>query len=135
VKEGDYLSKLVADHYGKFNESLIDLVLSHNPSLKNIDLVLVDQQITIPEVSEEILIIPASSNGHFSVHLGTFSGSNEARLFRNQLPLRRQNITVKPKKVSPGQTWFRVEAEAYGSKKEALEVIKRLREKKLLPFF
>ena len=135
VKEGDYLSRLVANHYGKFNESLIDLVLNHNPSIKNIDLVLVDQQIRLPEINEEILIIPASSKGHFSVHLGTFPGSNEAHQFRNQLPLNRQNITVKPKKVSPRQTWFRVEAESYGSKNEALEVIKRLRERKLLPFF
>ncbi len=135
VKEGDYLSRLMAGHYGKFNESLIDLVLNQNPSLKNIDLVLVDQQIRFPKITEDLLIIPDPSKGSFRVHLGTFAGSNEASQFRNQLPLNRQNITVKPKKVSPGQTWYRVEAESYGSKNEALEVIKRLREKKLLPFF
>ena len=134
VKRGDYLTKLVVAHYGRFNESLIDLVLSYNPSISNIDLVLIDQQIKFPELHEEILIVPVS-DGHFSVHLGTFPGLNEARQFINQLTLNRKNITVKPKKVSRRQTWYRVEAESYESKKEALQVIKALKEKRLLPFF
>jgi general secretion pathway protein A len=134
VKEGDYLSKLVANHYGKLNESLIDLVLNHNPSIKNIDLVLVDQQIRLPELNEETLIVPISDE-HFSVHLGTFSSLKEADQFINQLTLNRKNITVKPKKVSRRQTWYRVEAGSFESKMEALQVIKNLREKRLLPFF
>ena len=134
VKKGDYLSKLVVNHYGKLNESLIDLVLNHNPSISNIDLVLVDQQIKLPELNEETLIVPVSDE-HFSVHLGTFPGLKEAHQFINQLTLNRKNITVKPKKVSRRQTWYRVEAGSYESRKEALEVIKTLREKRLLPFF
>lgn len=133
VKEGDYLSKLIAGYYGKLNESLIDLVLNYNPSIKNIDLVLVNQLIRLPELKEETLIFPVSGKGPFSIHLGTFPGSNEAHRFRNQLLLNRQNLTVKSIKVSPRQTWFRVEAASYGSKNEALEVIKKLRERKLLP--
>ncbi len=78
VKKGDYLSKLIVRHYGRLNESLIDLVLNHNPSIKNIDLVLVDQQIRFPEINEEILIVPVS-DGHFSVYLGTFPGLKEAQ--------------------------------------------------------
>ncbi len=113
---------------------MIDLVLTHNPSIRNIDLVLVDQQIRFPEINEEILIVPVS-DGHFSVYLGTFPGLKEAQQFINQLTLNRKNITVKPKKVSRRQTWYRVEAGSYESRKEALEVIKTLREKRLLPFF
>jgi general secretion pathway protein A len=134
VKEGDYLSKIVFNHFGKLNESLIDLVLNQNPSLSNIDLVLVEQQIKLPELNEEILIVPASDM-HFSAHLGTFSSLIEAKQFKNHLTLYRKNITVRPKKVSPRETWYRVEAGPYESKQEALEVVKTLRKKKLLPFF
>jgi phage tail protein X len=134
VKAGDYLTKLVVNHYGRLNESLIDLVLNHNPSILNIDLVRINQQIKLPEIKEEILIVP-DSDKHFSVHLGTFSGLNEAHQFINRLPLNRKNISVRPKKVSPRQTWYCVDAGSYESRNEALEVIKGLREKKLLPFF
>ncbi len=134
VKKGDYLSKLVTNHYGKLNESLIDLVLSQNPSIKDIDLVLINQQIKLPELNDETLIVQVSDK-HFSAYLGTFSGLEEAQQFINQLTLNRKNITVKPKKVSRRQTWYRVEAGSYESRKEALEVIKTLRGKSLLPFF
>jgi general secretion pathway protein A len=134
VKKGDYLSKLVFHHYGKINESLIDLVLNHNPSISNIDLVLVDQQIKLPELNEEILIVPASDK-YFSAHLGTFASLIDANQLKNQPELKGSNITVKPKKVSPRETWYRVEAGPYESKQEALEVVKTLREKKLLLFF
>jgi general secretion pathway protein A len=130
VKEGDYLSKLVLSYYGKLNESLIDLVLTHNPSLSNVDLVLVDQQIKFPEIKEDKLIVPAPDQ-YFRVHLGTFESLMEANQFKKYS----NNITVSPKKVSPRQTWYRVEAGPYKDKTEALEIIKRLREKKLLPFF
>jgi len=134
VKKGENLSKLIVNHYGKFNKSLADLLLTHNPSITNPDLVLIDQQIKLPEIREEILITPASDN-HFSVHLGTFSDLREANQFVNQLVLKGKNITIQPKKIPPRQTWYRVMVGSFKSQKEALEVIKSLRGKGLLPFF
>jgi general secretion pathway protein A len=134
VKEGDYLSKIVFKHYGKLNESLIDLVLMHNSSISNIDLVLIDQQIELPELSEKTLIIP-SKDTSFHIHLGTFPNTKEADQFKSLPVLKGKNVAVRPQKVSPHQTWYRVEAGSYPSKNETLEVIKTLRGKGLLPFF
>ena len=88
------------------------------------------------EIREEILIVPApTSDKTFNVHLGTFSDLKEANQFVNQLDLKGKNIAIQPKKFSPRETWYRVLLGPYESQKDALEVIKSLRGKGLLPFF
>ena len=134
VKKGKTLSLLALQYYGKFNESLIDLILFHNPTIKNIDLVLVDQKIKLPELSEEALIIEVASK-NYNIYLGTFSDSKKANEFNNQPSLKGKKITIQSKNISRRRTWYRVEAGIFESKQEALEVIKTLRGKGLLPFF
>ncbi len=134
VKEGDFLSKIVVVHYGKINESLVDLVLNQNPSISNINLVLIDQQLKLPELTEESLIVP-SPDGTFSIHLGTFPNEKAADKFKNLQVLKGKSIAVSLKKVSPTQTWYRVEAGTYQNRNEALTVIKTLKGNGLLSFF
>jgi general secretion pathway protein A len=134
VKKGTTLSLLALQYYGKFNESLIDLILFHNPTIKNIDLVLVDQKIKLPELNEEALIIEVASK-NYNIYLGTFSDSKKANEFNNQPSLKGKKITIQSKNISRRRTWYRVEAGIFESKQEALEVIKTLRGKGLLPFF
>jgi general secretion pathway protein A len=134
VTRGQTLSKLAIHYYGKSNESLVDLILTRNPSITDADLILVDQEIHLPELKEETLLAQATDKT-IRVHLGTFSRLNKATLFKNSLTLRGNEIDVKHKKVSPRVTWYRVEATHYRTEKEALADIKMLRGKRLLPFF
>ncbi len=134
ITEGKTLSLLALQYYGKFNESLIDLILFYNPIVKNSDLVLVDQIIRLPTLSEEALIIRVADK-NYSIHLGTFSDSKKAKEFNNQADLKGKKITIQSKNISLKRKWYRVEVGMFESKQEALKVIKTLREKGLLPFF
>ena len=134
VKKGTTISLLALQYYGKFNESLIDLISFYNPTIKNIDLVLVNQKIKLPELSEESLIIEGT-NKKYSIYLGTFSDPKKANEFKNQSALTGKKITIQSKNISRRRTWYHVEAGIFESKQEALEVIKTLRGKGLLPFF
>jgi general secretion pathway protein A len=134
VKKGESLSKLSLHYYGKSNASLVDLILMANPSIINADYILVDQKIQLPELREEALLLHGPDKS-FAIHLGTFLSNNQAHKFKNELDLKGKEITIQPRKISPTQTWYRVEAGGYGSKKEALEDINILRRKGLLSFF
>ncbi len=134
VKKGTTLSLLSLQYYGKFNDSLIDLISFYNPTIKNIDLILVDQKIQIPELSEEALIIQGADK-KYRIHLGTFSDSKKAKEFNDQSALKGKKITIQSKNISLKRKWYRVEVGMFESKQEALEVIKTLRGKGLLPFF
>jgi general secretion pathway protein A len=134
VARGMTLSDLTLQYYGKLNESLIDLVLFYNPTIKNIDLILVDQKIQLPALSEEALIIPAADKT-FRVHLGTFPDLGKTTGFNHQSVLKGTKITIQPKSISLKQKWYRLEAGPFENRQEALEAIKTLRGKGLLPFF
>jgi len=134
IKNGETLSFLCIKYYGEFNESLIDLLLTYNPSIKNADLVLVNQKIQLPEKRDEAILTLAQDNG-FTIHLGTFRDPAQANKFKTEPALKGSTITIQPKKVVNRQTWYRVEAGKYEKKEEALEVIKALKKKGLLPFF
>ncbi len=134
VTKGQTLSKLAFQYYGKSNESLVDLILTRNPSITNADLILVNQEIHLPELKEEALLAQAPDKT-IRIHLGTFSSLSQVALFRNGLALPGKRIAVQPKKVSHRKSWYRVEAAPYQTEKEALTDIRMLRGKGLLPFF
>lgn len=134
VTKGQALSKIALQYYGKSNESLVDLIITHNPSITDADLILVNQEIHLPELKEETLLA-SKPDKTIIVHLGTFSSYNQAILFKNNLPLSSARTAVRSKKVSRQVAWHRVEAVQYGTIKDALADIRILREKGLLPFF
>lgn len=134
VKKGDSLSKISTQYYGMFNESLVDLMLSINSSIRDANLILENQVIQLPIVTEETLILPTPDNT-FTILLGTFSTPAQVAKYKGEPALSGKKITIHPRRVSRHDTWSRVEAGRYRSRAEALAVINTLRAKKLLPFF
>lgn len=67
VKPQDVLAGLIMETYGKNNETLLDIVLQHNPSIKNINLIYAGQKIIMPDLAPETLIFK-SSEGKYFVH-------------------------------------------------------------------
>ena len=134
VGKNDSLSSLGWKYYGTLNETLVDLILDSNPQIKNIHLINVGQQIILPEITEESLII-LSMDHTFEIHLGTFVDTQSARKYENEPALMGKEIEIIPREVSPVDTWYRITAGKYDDKGACLEVIGLLRKKKLLPVF
>ena len=134
VKKGQTISQLTQEYYGMVNLTLIDLLLELNPAITNVHLVLVDQEIKIPNITEALLLI-RSSDHTYEIHAGTFDTSDSAKLYRDERVSKGRKIETLPRKVSPRETWHRVVIGKFGNKDEALKMLYLLKEKGLLPAF
>ena len=134
VKKGQTISQLAQGYYGMVNLTLIDLLLELNPTITNVHLILVDQEIKIPNMTEKLLITP-SPDHTFQIHAGTFETPDSPKLYSGETALKGKKIEVLPRKVSPRETWYRVMIGKFDNKEEALKMIFLLKEKGLLPAF
>jgi len=134
VKKGQTISQLTQEYYGIINLTLIDLLLELNPTITNVHLILVDQEIKIPNITEKLLIIQ-SPDHTFEIHAGTFETPDPAKLYSDELALKGGKIEILPRKVSPRETWYRVMIGKFDNKDEVLKMIFLLKEKDLLPAF
>jgi len=134
VKKGQTISQLTQEYYGMINLTLIDLLLELNPTITNVHLILVDQEIKIPNITEKLLIIQ-SPDHTLEIHAGTFETPDPAKLYSDELALKGKKIEILPRKVSPRETWYRVMIGKFDNKEEVLKMIFLLKEKDLLPAF
>jgi general secretion pathway protein A len=134
VEKGQTISQLTQEYYGMVNLTLIDLLLELDPTITNVDLILVHQEIKIPNITEKLLIIP-SPDHTYKIHAGTFETPDPARLYRDEAALKGKKVEALPRKVSPRETWHRVLIGKFDNKEEALKMISFLKEKGLLPAF
>jgi general secretion pathway protein A len=134
VQKGQNISFLAQKNYRMVNTTLIDLILDFNPEITNADLILVDQKIKIPKITEETLIIQSPEHT-YKIHVGTFWTSNFAKLYRDEPSLKGKEIEILTRRVSPQETWYRVVVGKFDNKDETLKAIDLLKKKKLLPLF
>jgi len=134
VQKGQNISSLAQRYYQKVNSTLIDLILDFNPEITNAHLILIDQIIRIPKITEEKLIIQ-SSDRTYKIHVGTFWTPDFAKLYRDEPSLKGKEIEILSRTVSPQETWYRVVVGKFDNKDEILKVIYLLKEKRLLPLF
>jgi hypothetical protein len=134
VKKGQTLSQLSQEYYGMVNLTLIDLLLELNPTIADVNLIIVDQEIKIPHMTEGLLMIQ-SPDHTYKIHAGTFEAPDSAKLFGDEPALKGQTIEILPRKVSPRETWYRVMIGEFDNKDEVLKRISLLKEKRLLPAF
>jgi LysM repeat protein len=134
VEKGQTLSFLAQKYYHTVNTTLVALILDFNPEITNANLIMVDQKIKIPKMTEELLIM-LSTDHTYKIHLGTFKNPKFVRFYKDESALKGKAIEIFPRKVSPQDTWYRVVAGPFGNKEECLEVIDQFKEKGLLPVF
>ena len=134
VKKGQTLSQLTQKYYGMTNRTLIDFILELNPEITNVHLIIFDQKIKIPNITEELLIIQ-SPDRTYQIHAGTFKTPDAAKLYSNEPVLKGKKIEILPRKVSPRETCYRVMIEKFDNKDEALKMISLLKKNGLLPAF
>ncbi len=134
VQKGANLSLLALKHYNDVNPTIIDHIWELNPEITNPDLILVNQKIKIPEITDSLLI-RQSSDGLCKVYLGTFPNRQDAVRYKFYDVLKGKNIEIVPRKVSQTVTWYRVTAGPFESKDEGLKAVEELKKKGLLPSF
>ncbi len=134
VKKGVTLNSLCWEHYGFTNITLLDHLMVLNPEITNPNLILVNQNISLPDLKEENLV-QEKPGGKVLIFLGTFSHPDFSRIFREAPLLKGREIEITPRKIETGETWHRMSAGMFATKEEALKMIRALKEKGLLPSF
>jgi general secretion pathway protein A len=134
VKKGQNISQLTQKYYGMANITLIDFILDLNPEITNVHLIIVNQKIKIPNITEESLIIQ-SPDRTYKIHAGTFETPDNAKLYSDEPVFKGKKIEILPLKVSPRETWYRVVIGKFDNKNEVLKMISLLKENGLLPAF
>jgi hypothetical protein len=134
VERGEFLFSLAKKYYHTANTTLIALILDCNPEITNADLIILNQKIKIPKITEELLIIQYTEQT-YKIHVGTFQNSSYVRIYRNEPVLKGKVIEVFSRKVSPKDNWYWVVVGPFTHKDDCLKVIDQLKGKGLLPIF
>jgi hypothetical protein len=134
VRKGQTVSQLTQKYFGRADLALIDLLLELNPEITNVHLIMVDQKIRIPHITEELLIIPYSDHT-YKIHAGTFETPDPAKLYSNEPELKGKKMEIFPRKVSSRETWYRVVIGKFDNKDEVLRMVSLLKKKGVLPAF
>jgi general secretion pathway protein A len=134
VEKGTSLSSLALKYYKETNLTPMDYILEFNPKITNPDLILVNQKIKIPEITES-LRIKQSSDGKYTIHMGTFPNSRHAARYIDEIDLERGKLEVVPRKVTPREIWYRVMAGPYADRDEALKAVEKMKQQGLLRSF
>ena len=134
VKEGETISQLTQKYYGRADLTLIDFLLELNPEITNVHLIMVDQKIRIPHITEELLIIPYPDHT-YKIHAGTFETPDPAKFYSNEPELKGKKMEIFPRKVSSRETWYRVMIGKFDNKDEVLEMVSLLKKRGVLPAF
>jgi type II secretory pathway predicted ATPase ExeA len=134
IGQGANLSSLILNNYNQVNTTLMDIIMAFNPEIANPDLILINQKIRMPEITESNLIAE-SSHGSIQAHLGTFSTRQEALKYKNFINITDKEIEIIPRNVSPEEIWFRVMAGPFTNEDDCLKTIQVLKRRGLLPVF
>ena len=131
---GINLSSLARKNYKLANATLIDHILELNPDIKNPDLILVNQKIKLPEISDALLIKP-SPDGGFKVHLATFTNRSSAAQYSGNIAIRGKQIEIAPRQVSARETWYRVMAGPFANWDEASKTVSEMKQRGIILSF
>jgi general secretion pathway protein A len=134
VEKGATLNSLCWEHYGFTNVTLLDHIMVLNPEVTNPNLILINQNIRLPEIREESLL-RGKSNGKFQVFIGTFPYPDIARTYGEEPFLKGKKIEIILRKLASGEIWHRLAAGDFENREAALKALRALKEKGLLPSF
>ncbi|MBI4495560.1 MAG: AAA family ATPase [Deltaproteobacteria bacterium] len=132
VKEGWTFFSLIQWYYPVFHPTLVDHILEVNPHITNINLIWIDQEIRLPRITEESLLM-AAPDRTYKIHLGTFAYPQTARSYRSEPALKGKEVEIIARRVSPRETWYRVVVGKFRTRGEGLQFIRVLKKKGLLP--
>ena len=128
VSTGTSLSLLALQNYRMVNETLMDHILKLNPDITNPNLLLPQQKIKIPEITESLLITKQATQ-LYKVHLRTFSNLQHAERYKRMASSWARDLDISPWKISSKETWYRVMTGSFSSRDEALKAVSEMTQK------
>jgi len=134
VKRGWTLTHLSQQHFKGVNPTLLDLIMEHNPQIKDVNRITENEAIRIPIITEAVFLRKEPDRG-FGVFLGTFADRQSIEVFRKQAVLRDKTIRIAPRQVSRDETWYRASADGFETQEQALQALRNLKQQGLLPAF
>ena len=132
VKDNNTISSLAEQYYGMSNETLMDIILSANPTIRDVNHIYKNQQIIIPEITYDSLITQLPDNT-YRIHVGTYSSLHYARGFYYDHTLIGKDIDILLRRVSDTENWYKVILSKYNTKDECIETLTALQNRGLLP--
>ena len=132
VQKGWTLSLLAQRYYQSTDLTFLDLILEANPQITNANIIYINDEIKIPGVTEESLLIQSPEH-KYKIYIGTFKSPQLSKEYENLSALKGKKLRVLPRKVSQKETWYRVFAENFETKEKGVEAIRILKGKGLLP--
>ncbi len=132
VATGGTLYSIARQYYKEANISLSECILEFNPRITDINSISPYLKVQVPKIGEESFLL-RSQDGSYKIILGTFDHPKYSRLYKNEPELKDKKIEVVSRKVSPGETWYRLMAGNYNTREEGLKTIQALKKKGLLP--
>jgi type II secretory pathway predicted ATPase ExeA len=128
VKQGATLYSIAYRYYKMADETFIDHILQFNPEITNPNLILVNQKIKIPEMTESSLIV-RNSERVYKVHMRTFRNQKIADQYRRDAASMGKEIEIVPWKVSREETWYRVMVGPFATQEDGLIFIKGMKKR------
>jgi hypothetical protein len=128
AKQGTNLYMIAYQHYKVADETMVDHILKLNPEITNPDLILVDQKIKLPEVTDALLVV-ATPEPLFNVHLRTFPDRQKANRYGRDTAFTGKERQIVPLQVSPQYTWYRVMVGSFATRDEALQFVEEIKRK------
>ena len=132
VQKGWTLSLLAQRYYQSTDLTFLDLILEANPQITNANIIYINDEIKIPGVTEESLLIQSPEH-KYEIYIGTFKSPQLSKKYENLSALKGKKLRVLPRKVSQKETWYRVFAENFETKEKGIKAIQILKGKGLLP--
>jgi general secretion pathway protein A len=134
VKKGENIYTLAARNYGVANTSVVDQILEVNPQIPSSHRLLVNQRVSLPDITEESLALK-TGDGSYQIRLGTFLKPEYSNFLKGEPALRGKEIKIIPRKLPGGENWYRAVAGNFTTREEGLKVIRELNAKGLSPYF
>ena len=134
VKKGWTLTLLSQQHFNGVNPTLLDLMMEHNPQIKDVNRITENEKIRIPVITEGLFLSRVPDRG-YSVFLGTFVDRQSIEVFRKQPALKDKTIRIAPRTASRDETWYRASVDGFQTEEQALQALRILKQQGLLPAF
>jgi general secretion pathway protein A len=134
VKKDWTLSLMAQQYYGLVNPTVLDILLEHNPQIKDVNQIFADEQMKIPALKEEIFL-DRDADGRYHIYLGTFEDQRSIQALRKHPLLQGKTFKTTPRKVSNDVLWYRTKVGGFSSREEALQTLRSLKQQGVLPAF
>jgi hypothetical protein len=127
VGQGDVLSRLVAETYGRADLTMLDFVKTANPDVDNIDVLLVGQRLRFPPFEPRALVHRVDDSV-YRLHLVTVwdtQGTTFQRV-RASVAQASKQLYVTPVALTRSDTAYRVMVGPFGDRREAESFYRRM---------